>query len=51
MTPEEKEMMWLIVKRDQKQKAIIVAAFERVLCMAGGRMHADLQSGRLGGNN
>lgn len=35
MTPEEKEMMWLIVKRDQKQKAIIVAAFERVLCMAG----------------
>ena len=24
MTPEEKEMMWLIVKQDQKQKAVIV---------------------------
>ena len=35
MTPEEKEMMWLIVKQDQKQKAVIVAAFERILCMAG----------------
>lgn len=35
MMPEEKEMMRLVVEQDQKQKAIIVAAFERVLCMAG----------------
>ena len=27
MTPEEKEMMWLIVKRDQKQKAIMNGSF------------------------
>lgn len=35
MMPEEKEMMRLVVEQDQKQKAIIVAAFERVLRMAG----------------
>ena len=35
MTQEEKDMMWLIVKRDQKQKAVIVTAFERILCRAG----------------
>nr|DAV95405.1 MAG TPA: hypothetical protein [Caudoviricetes sp.] len=35
MMPEEKEMMRLVVEQDQRQKAIIVAAFERILCMAG----------------
>ena len=35
MMPEEKEMMRLVIEQDQKQKAIIVAAFERVLSMAG----------------
>ena len=35
MMPEEKEMMRLVVEQDQKQKEIIVAALERVLCMAG----------------
>lgn len=39
MMPEEKEMMRLIVEQDQKQKAIIVAAFERVLCMAAKNVH------------
>lgn len=35
MMPEEKEIIRLAVEQDQRQKAIIVAAFERVLCMAG----------------